>query len=309
MNIKSETNRTKILITGATGLVGKKLVDLLLAKEYVVHYLTTSKEKIKQKENYKGFYWNPKTQEIDKQSFLGVSVIINLAGSTIAKRWTKKYQQEIIDSRVQSLQLLYHTLSSINHNVKNFISASAIGIYPSDYTKCYTETEIKIDDSFIGEVVKKWESTADTFSKLNISVTKVRIGLVLSNKGGALVKMIKPIKLGFGAALGNGKQQQSWIHIDDLVQIFHFVLKHQLEGVFNAVAPNPVTNKELTKAIAKELKRSLLLPNIPSVMLKLLLGKMSYLLLSSQKVSSQKIQEKGFHFQYKTISKALSNLL
>lgn len=309
MDEKLQSNATKILITGATGLVGKKLVDLLLSKGYCVHYLSTSKQKLQQNDTVKGFYWNIKTNEIDSEAFTNVSVIFHLAGSSIAKRWTKKYKQEIIESRVLSIQLLHKTLASIEHRVTHFISASAIGIYSSSFSKNYTENDSEIDNSFLGEVVKKWETEVDTLSSLNISVAKVRIGLVLSREGGALTEMVKPVKFGLGSALGNGKQFQSWIHIDDLVGIFYFVLKNNLSGTFNAVSSNPVTNTELTRAIAKTIQKPFFMPNVPGFVLKLILGEMSYLLLSSQKVSNEKIISNGFLFQFDDLDKALEDCL
>ncbi|MEZ4853896.1 TIGR01777 family oxidoreductase [Flavobacterium sp.] len=298
-----------VLVTGATGLIGNELVNVLVKRGCVVHYLSTSKSKIKDTTNVKGFYWNTTTQEIDARAFLGVTTIFHLAGASIAKRWTKTYKNEIIASRVAPTKLLFQFLSQHNHTVTHFISASAIGIYPNNFEKVYNEDENEVDASFLGNVVTKWEAEADTIKKLGILVSKIRIGLVLAKKGGALVEMIKPFKLGFGAPLGNGKQWQSWIHIHDLAALFYFVFERKLEGIYNAVAPNPVTNEKLTKSIAKQLNKPLFLPNVPKFVLQLLLGEMSYLLVSSQKVSSQKIQQQGFQFQFTEIKEALKKLI
>ena len=173
----------------------------------------------------------------------------------------------------------------------------------------YDENNSEISDSFLGQVVQKWEEAVDDFSELNINVCKIRIGLVLSENGGALPEIVRPIRFGAGAAFGSGKQWQSWIHINDLAQIFIFALKENLSGVYNAVAPNPVTNSELTKASAKVLKRPLLLPNIPKLPMKLVLGEMHMLLFESQRVSSCKIIEKGFDFKFVNIETALQDLL
>lgn len=300
----------KVLITGATGLVGNQLVKELLKKNHSVNYLTTSKSKIENNENYKGFYWNPSKDEIDLKSFDGVEAIINLAGASIAQRWTPANKRKILNSRIDSLKTLKNGLvqSKVN-SVKQLISASAIGIYPNSLDTYYEESCTKVDDSFLGEVTKAWEDAADEFKKLSLSVAKIRIGLVLSLDGGALPKIKQPIDNYVGAPLGSGNQWQSWIHIKDLAKIFVFVAKHQLAGVYNAVAPNPVTNTKLTKSIASLTNKPLLLPKVPALMLKLVLGKMSYILLASQRVCSKKIEEEGYNFTHTNICGALEHLL
>jgi len=299
----------RVLITGATGMIGQEIVKLCHAKGIKVNYLTTSKSKISQDDNYKGFYWNTNTREIDKTCFKNVDAIIHLAGATISKRWTERYKKEIIDSRVQSTQLLIDTLKGESHSIKQVISASAIGIYPDSLTNYYDQNHKEVSDSFLGKVVKVWEQAVNGFSKLNIKISKVRIGLVLSDEGGALREIAKPIKFGVGAAFGSGKQWQSWIHINDLARAFVFILENDIEGVYNGVAPNPVTNKELTKTAAKVLCRPLFLPNIPKFLMKLVLGEMHIILFESQRVSSKKIESKGFEFEYNYLEPALTDLL
>ena len=298
-----------ILITGATGLIGQAIVKQCMEQGFTVHYLTTSKSKIENKPNYKGFFWNPKENFIDEACFDGVETIINLAGASIAKRWTSDYKDTIIDSRINTLSLLYEVLSENKHDVKHVISASAIGGYPDSLTNYYEESFSGYSDSFLGQVVKKWEAEADTFKTLDILVSKIRIGLVLDDEEGALPQIVKPTKLGMGAAFGSGEQWQSWIHIKDLAGVFLYVAKQQLGGIYNGVAPNPVTNNELTKAVASTLNRPLILPNIPKFMMKLVLGEMHILLFESQRVSSKKIEDKGFEFQYVNLKPALEDLL
>jgi len=299
----------RILITGATGLIGGEIVKLCHEKDIKVNYLTTSKSKIAQKDNYKGFYWNPKANEIDKTCFNDVEAIIHLAGATVSKRWTTAYKKEILNSRKQSTELLINTLKDETHSIKQVVSASAIGVYPDSLVNYYDQSFNEISNSFLGDVVKVWEDAVDGFSKINIAVSKIRIGLVLSSKGGALQEMVKPIKFGVGAAFGNGKQWQSWIHIHDLANLFLYVLEKNLSGVYNGVAPNPVSNQELTKTIAKVLKKPLFLPNIPKFFMKLILGEMHIILFESQRVSSKKIENKGFYFKYHHLEPALENLL
>lgn len=299
----------RILITGATGLIGSELVKLLLAKGYTVHYLTTSKDKIESQSNYIGFYWNPQEGKIDENCIFEVDAIIHLAGANIAKPWTNAYKQEIIESRTLSAELLFNLVKKHpSHQIKQIISASGTAIYPDGIDKVYDEATKESEDSFLSNVVKKWEASVNVFQVLGIKVCKLRTGIVLSNKGGALPEMVKPIKLGFGSAMGSGKQIQSWIHVNDLVALYNFALEKQLEGVYNAVTSNSISNQVLTKTIAKTLKKSLWLPNIPEFVMKLILGEMSYLLFSSKNLSANKILDLGFQFQFPDIDKAIDNL-
>jgi uncharacterized protein (TIGR01777 family) len=298
-----------VLITGATGLVGKEIVKQCHFKGISVHYLTTSKSKLSNEDNYKGFYWNPTQNEIDHKCFNDVTAIINLVGASISKRWTKTYKKEILESRTKTAQLLQHTIKKHNYKIEHVVSASAIGIYPASVTNCYDESNSAISDSFLGQVVKQWENAVDGFKTLGCKVAKIRIGLVLAKNGGALPKIVQPIKFGVGAVFGTGMQWQSWIHVKDLASLFVFILQNNLEGIYNGVAPNPVTNKELTKVSSKILKKPLLLPNIPKFAMQLVLGEMHILLFESQHVSSQKIEAKGFGFKYINLKSTLEDLL
>ena len=298
-----------ILITGATGLVGNAITDLCKERGHFVHYLTTNKPKIKTTSFLQGFYWNPKIQEIDINCLNRIDAIINLAGASVSKRWSSSYKKEIEDSRIDSVRLLQKLLSENEHQVQYFTSASAMGIYPSSYTNDYVESCDKINLTFLGNVVHQWEKEIDKIQGLDISVSKLRIGIVLSNKGGALQEMIKPIKLGLGAAIGNGQQQQSWIHIEDLAEMFLYAIEKKLFGTYNAVSSNPATNMEMTKAIARRLKKPLWLPNIPAFLMKLILGEMSAIVLDSQHLNNTKILNQGFTFKYDTLVKALDNCL
>lgn len=299
----------KVLVTGSTGLVGQSVVQELLAKGHSVNFLTTKREKIKQQENLNGFYWSPNQELIDPQSLIGVDAIIHLAGANVAKRWTKKYKKEIICSRVRSAKLLLNTLKKHPNQIKHFITASAIGIYPDSLTETYTEEFQGINASFLGKVVKRWEKVASKFKELSINVCKIRIGLVLSEKGGALPQLAKPIGLGFGSSFGSGNQFQSWIHHQDLAALIVFALENQWQGTYNAVAPNPVTQNTLTRTIANILNRPLWLPNFPKFIMQWVLGDMHILLFESQKVSAEKVLQQGFTFKHEFIEEALRDLL
>ncbi|MGJ8549066.1 TIGR01777 family oxidoreductase [Winogradskyella wichelsiae] len=298
-----------ILITGATGLIGQEIVKQCHAAKINIHYLTTSKSKLSKEPNYKGFYWNPKENQIDHLCFQGVDAIINMVGASISKRWTDSYKKEILESRTQTAQLLQSTINLYNYKINQVVSASAIGIYPTSLINYYEETNTEISETFLGKVVHEWETAVDGFETLGCKVAKIRIGLVLAKDGGALPEIVKPIKYGFGAAFGSGKQWQSWIHVRDLASLFVFAVQHNFEGVYNGVAPNPVSNKELTKFAASLLERPLILPNIPKFVMKLVLGEMHILLFESQRVSSQKIEAEGFNFEFVNLQPALEDLL
>jgi uncharacterized protein (TIGR01777 family) len=299
----------KVLITGATGLIGQAITDLCREKGISVNYLTTDRTKIKSEVNYRGFYWQPKNNEIDVKCFEGVTAIINLAGTNIARRWTKPNKERILSSRKDSLKTLYNALKNLNYAERiSFISASAIGIYPNSLSDFYTEEETNVDASFLGDVSVIWENETDKFQELNCNVAKIRIGLVLSAEGGALPNMANAVKKFMGASFGSGEQWQSWIHVNDIARMFLFAIENNLSGVYNGVAPNPVTNKKMVKELAKVLKKPLFLPDIPQFILRLILGEMSYLLLASQRVSSKKIEKEGFIFQFNNICSALENL-
>ncbi len=299
----------KVLITGATGLIGTELVSLLLQNGITVNYLTTSKNKIINELNYNGFYWSPEQGIIDENCLMGVDSIINLAGANISKRWTNSYKQEIIESRLLSSALLFKAVKSNPNQVKQIVSASGTSIYPNSDTIIFDENSTQVNDNFLGNVVVKWEESADKFATLGLKVCKLRTGIVLSSKGGALVEMLKTIKLGLGSSFGSGKQIQSWIHIHDIAALYYFAINNNLEGVYNAVSPNPVTNEELTFSIAKVLKKLLFMPNIPKFIMKLILGEMHELLFENRHLSANKIIDEGFVFKFKTIDNALKNIL
>lgn len=299
----------RVLITGATGLIGSELVKLCHDNGIDVNYYTTSLDKIRNESNYRGFYWDPKKGEIDDRAFEGVSAIINLVGASISKRWTEKYKKTILDSRVKSMELMYSRLQKIDHKIDHFISASGINIYPSSQTKLYSEENEEVDDNYLANVVVAWEAAASKFKDLGMDVSKIRTGMVLAKEEGALPKLVMPIKLGVGSPLASGDQWQSWIHIQDIVGIYLFVLQNNLEGVYNAVAPNPVQNKKMTKLIASHLDSPLWLPNVPAFALKLVLGEMAMLVIDGHLVSSKKIQQLGYPFKFHNIESALQDLM
>ena len=298
----------RILITGATGMIGSEIVRQFHKKEVRINYLTTAKDKIQKQENYSGFYWNPAKGEIDFQCIEGVGAIIHLAGSSIFKPWTIKNKKEIIRSRVEGADLLYKTLEENEHEVGQFVSASGISIYPSSYRKLYFEDEKQVADTFLGKLTREWEAAADRFTSLGLRVAKIRTGIVLAEDGGALAQMQRPVKLGVGSPLGNGKQWQSWIHLEDLARIYIYTVENGLVGVYNATAPDPVTNRELMQEIAKIEGKKMWLPNVPAFGMKLVMGEMANVALESQLVASRKIQKAGFSFNFVNLGNSLRDL-
>jgi uncharacterized protein len=296
----------KILITGASGLIGAQLTKMMLQKGYQVVHLGRTK---KQGE-VKAYVWDVANRKIDNEALEGVTTIIHLAGAGVAdKRWNEARKKEILDSRIQSTQLLFDTLKSLNHQVESFISASAIGYYGFTMKETVFTEESNAGSDFLAQVTKQWEQEVDKITTLGIRTVKMRIGIVLSNKGGALVEMAKPIRLGAGAALGSGKQQMSWIHIDDLCAMFMKAAEDSnMNEAYNAVC-DWATNADFTKTVAKILKRPLLLPPVPAFAMKLLIGEMAAMIVNGSKVSSEKIRKAGFVFQYPELNKALNNLL
>jgi uncharacterized protein (TIGR01777 family) len=204
---------------------------------------------------------------------------------------------------------LYHLVKKNPNQVKHFISASGTAIYPDSDSAVYDENSTEIDPSFLGNLVVKWEESADQFKLLNIKVTKMRTGIVFSEKGGALPEMIKPIKMFVGSGFGTGKQMQTWIHINDVVRLYFFTLQNKIEGVINAVAPNPISNQELTRCIAKQLHRPLFLPNVSLIVMKLILGEMHILLFNNKNIIPRRALELAFQYEYPTADLALTNLI
>jgi uncharacterized protein (TIGR01777 family) len=298
---------TKIVIAGGSGLVGKKLTQMLTENGHEVAWLTRNG---KAKSTIKLFEWDIKNQTIDKAVLDFAEVIINLAGAGVAdKKWSDAYKKEIYDSRILSTQLLANALTSNANKVNTYISASAIGIYGNNTAPNTTENT-PAADTFLAKVCEDWESTVKPIENLGIRTGIIRVGVVLAKDGGFIKEVSIPINMFAGAALGNGQQQTSWIHIDDLCRIFIGLVENKsLSGVFNGVAPNPESNKKLTQLLAKQLGKPLILPNAPAFVIKLLFGEMGSMLLGSQHISAQKILDSGFTFQFPTAQQAIADLV
>lgn len=297
-----------VLITGGTGMIGKRLTQLLLEKGYKVAYLSRKQESIP---NVTVYRWDIDKNWIDDKALANADYIIHLAGAGIADtRWTDKRRREIINSRTKTIELIARELQGRPYKVKAFVSASAIGFYGSDTGNTQLTEQTPSGSDFLAHVTRHWENSAELIDNIGIRTTKLRIGVVLSNEGGALPKISMPIRWGIGAPIGNGNQWMSWIHLDDLCRLFIAALENnKWHGVYNAVAPTPVTNTELTRQIANVLKRPLWLPAIPAFALRLVYGEMANVVLGGNYVVNHRIRtETDFTYEFENLQSALQDL-
>lgn len=296
-----------ILITGGSGVIGRRLTTLLLEKGYRVSYLGRSKRK----GALTSYVWDPSRGTIDEAALADADVIVHLAGAGIAdKRWNEKWKHEILFSRTATTRLLYEGLTRVPHRVRTFISASGISYYGlEDRDRSFVETDPPASD-FMAGVTVAWERAVDEVAALGIRVVKLRTGVVLSRGGGALQRLATPVKFFVGAPLGSGEQYVSWIHLDDLCRLYLRAIEDtSMEGVFNAVAPHPVTNRELTSTIAKVLGRPLWLPPVPGFVVRLIAGEVAEVVLNGSKISCNKLAAAGFRFEFETVEEAVKDLL
>lgn len=297
--------KLKVLISGGTGLVGKEISKLLEMNNYEVSFLTRNPDKTKKK----SFYWNPNNDELDQNAIEYADVIIHLAGENIsAKRWTTKQKEQIIKSRTLSTHLLEKAIKEAVKKPIAFISASASGYYGGQTSNHIYSEEDKPGNDFLAETVQKWEASVKKIAALGVPTAILRLGLVMSQEGGALPKLLPAIKMGLGSAIGNGKQWMPWISIEDLARMFLFVLEHKLIPekpsqplLYNAVGVEHIKNKEFMNRIAKAIHRPFFFPNIPSLVFKILFGEMSIIILNGSRISSKKIIAEGFEFKDTTI--------
>lgn len=297
-----------VLITGAKGLIGVPLVNSLLSQGHIIH--TLSRRPGHNDPTVKEFGWDVEKGYLDERSVEGVDAIIHLAGENIgAKPWTQKRKHAIISSRTKSLELLYEAIEkSTDSRVKTLISASAVGYYGDRGDEVLTESSPP-GTGFVADTCIKWEQSADQARTLGLRVTKLRTGVVLTNKGGALPKMAGPVKAGFGATLGSGKQWMPWIHVHDAVQAYLHVLDNEeMEGAYNLNSPHPVTNHVFTETLAAIHQKRIWLPRVPDFALRIALGEMKSIVLNSNRTDSTKLQEKGFTFKYQFLAEALHDL-
>ncbi len=297
----------KILIAGGSGLIGTRITELLLQRGYVVSHLS---RKAGRKKEVEIFEWDVDNFKVDEKAFENVDTIINLAGAGIADHpWTAKRKQVIIDSRVNAAKTIYDFLKSHKHTVTTYIGASAIGYYGQTENQNLSEDDFPMQKDFMSDCCKQWETAHQQFEYLNIRTVIARIGIVLSTRGGVLKELLRPFNFFIAAYFGNGSSKTSWIHIDDVCELLIYALQNKtMTGIYNIVAPHPVTNKELIQAISKTKSTLMLLP-VPRFFLQLILGERHMMVFQSLHVSSSKIQRSGFKFRYENVDDALKELL
>lgn len=292
-----------ILITGGSGLIGKNITQLLESEGHTVAWLSRNPKKYAQK----SFSWDIEKTSIDHAAIEWADGIIHLAGEGVAeKRWTPDRKIAILESRTHSTSLLHEAIQHASKKPEFFISASAVGFYGFDTEDKLVDENTKPGTDFLAQVVIAWENEVKKIADLGLRTVLLRIGIVLDKDGGALKEMMKPP---IAAPLGSGNQWMSWIAIDDLVRMFSFAVNDKkLSGSYNAVGPNPATNAELTKAAAKHAGKTYIGLGVPGFGLKLILGEMAMMVLGGNKVSSKKIQEAGFEFNYPKLDGAMKEI-
>ena len=313
-----------VLITGGTGLIGSSLSQLLVNNGYNViilsrnpvetaakHEVSLSRRSFRSSGNIYYSKWDVESGKIDLTALKESDYIVHLAGAGVAeKRWSAKRKKEIVESRTQSSELVVRALRENENKIKAVISASAIGWYGPGNGKMFTENDPAADD-FLGQTCVQWEQSIEPVAALGKRLVKLRLGIVLSNDGGALKEFRKPIKLGVAAILGDGKQITSWVHIDDICRAFLEAIENQsMQGVYNVVAPNPTDSKTLTLSLAKAIRGTSYIPmHVPEWTLRLMLGEMSIEVLKSATVSSRKVSETGFQFLFPSIESAIEDIV
>ena len=296
----------KVLVTGATGLVGTALVKKLTESGYCVHVLTRKKS---EQPNY--FYWDFQNNEIDERAFSGVQAIVHLAGANIGKRWNDEYKKDLYTSRIDSALFLKEKCEHLGIRLKVFISASGINYYGTfTSNQILTEESPIIKQDFLAHLCEKWEAAAYKFNNISERVVCLRTGLVLSQHGGSFPPLQKMTRLNLGSPVGSGRQWMNWIHIDDLVRLYLYALENaHIKGSYNAIADEALINRDFMKTLAKKQNRLFWPIPIPALFLKLIFGEMSSLILEGTKASNEKIKSQRFNFKYTKLAEAVENLI
>lgn len=297
-----------VLITGGTGLVGSRLSGILTEKGYKVRHLSRRRNLVAA---FPAYYWNYETGEIDSDALDGVSYVLHLAGANVAGQlWTKAYKQEISDSRTKTTALLERLIREKKPNLEAFISASAVGFY-GETGATLTDESGKIGTTYLADVCKKWEDSAQNITNLGIRTAFLRIGIVLSTKGGALQKLLPTYHLGIGSYFGDGSMFTSWIHLDDLCHLFIEAMENKAySGVYNAVAPTPTTSKAFGRSVGVALdKPNALLIGAPDFALRLGAGEMADMLLGNSRIIPKRTAEAGFRWQFAELAAAVRDLI
>jgi len=296
---------SRILITGGSGFIGTQLSQHLRDEGHEVVHLSRNPSSQSKFPTYK---WDYTTGEIDENCLEGVETIIHLAGASLIYKWTDEQKKVIVDSRVKTSRLLFDTCERLGKRLNHFISASAIGIYPTIISDQPHDEDSDQGDGFLSSVCKDWEHEARKFESISDHTTILRIGLVLGKGMGVLGAMETPIRSFVGSAFGSGRQYMPWIHNRDLVRMFGHILSNKLTGTYNGVGPAHVSNQDFTQTMADVLEKPIILPNLPAFLLKMIMGEQSVMVLTGVPISSDKIQQSGFSYDFPTLNSALLNV-
>jgi uncharacterized protein (TIGR01777 family) len=296
----------KITISGASGLIGRRLLKSLSGNGHTLQVLSRHAG-TNMPANVKVFPWDPAKGEPPADSLRDADAVIHLAGEPVAQRWNEEVKRCIRDSRVTGTRNLVQALCKLDRGPATLVAASAIGFYGSRGDEMLAETSGPGND-FLADLCKDWEKEATAAEALGVRVVRMRIGVALDARGGALQKMLPPFKMGVGGKIGSGRQWVSWIHLEDLVGLFRMAIENPVSGAINGVAPYPVTNADFTKALAAALHRPAIFP-VPSIALKLMYGEMADVLLTSQRVQPKQAEAAGYRFRFPQLEPALADLL
>jgi uncharacterized protein (TIGR01777 family) len=299
-----------VLITGGSGMVGKRLSELLTGKGYKVIWL--SRERYV-KAHIPRYRWDYRKGEIDTEAVQQADVIVHLAGTSIGDNsWTRLRKQKIVESRVQTAKLLLETVRGFDKKPEAFISASAIGFYGQETgERIFTEEDNPEGSDFLSRTCRKWEAEAFRFrDELNVRVVVLRTAFVISKESEAFAKMALLTRFGLGMRMGWGKQYLNWIHLDDLCGLYLKAVEDSfMRGAYNAVAPESVTNAGFMKTLAKEMKRPFFMPPLPAFLLRAFIGQAADMILYGSRISSQKVRDAGYDFIYPTVREAIASSL
>ena len=310
MPSQTKKNIQKILITGGSGFIGEYLCKKLQEKNYQISILTRQKNYDSKKKGIKYYYWDVEKEKIEKNALLEADAIINLVGANVSdKRWTQKRKKIILQSRTKTTEFLFNAIKKYNHYPKVVLSASATGYYGSTISNQIFKEKDSPSNDFLASVCRQWEQSVNLFETLGIRTVKFRTGIVLSKKGGALEKMLIPVKLNLATAIGCGNQYLPWIHIDDLCNAYiQSIEDTKIKGVYNLVAPEHKINREFIQLMAFVFNKAFWKIKIPNIIFKILLGEMSQMLLTGSRISAEKIILAGIKFKFPTLEKALMDI-